>query len=106
MNSQNSEPVKVKHVYQAKFVVLTLSTVKVSTQRFWSTTNEPASGNFLSERLNFWFGNIADHTFNLAVDQLRLATGLPDGIFSDQKCQFWYILEGLGMDNFGVFAAL
>jgi hypothetical protein len=28
--------------------------------------------------------------------------GLPDGIFSVQKCQFWYILEGLGMENFGV----
>jgi hypothetical protein len=27
---------------------------------------------------------------------------LPDGTFSDQKCQFGYILEGLGMENVGV----
>jgi hypothetical protein len=27
---------------------------------------------------------------------------LPDGIFSNQKSQFWYILEGLGMENFGI----
>jgi hypothetical protein len=29
--------------------------------------------------------------------------GLPDGIFSYQKCQFGYILEGLGTENFVVF---
>jgi hypothetical protein len=26
-------------------------------------------------------------------------TGLPDGFFSDQKYQFGYILEDLGMEN-------
>jgi hypothetical protein len=25
--------------------------------------------------------------------------GLPDGLFSDQKSQFWKNLEGLGMEN-------
>jgi hypothetical protein len=29
--------------------------------------------------------------------------GLPDGFFSNQKYQFWYILEGLGMDIVGIF---
>jgi hypothetical protein len=29
--------------------------------------------------------------------------GLPDGIFEYQKYQFWCILEGLGMKNFGIF---
>jgi hypothetical protein len=28
--------------------------------------------------------------------------GLPDGIFSYQKSQFGYILEGLGMENVGI----
>jgi hypothetical protein len=32
----------------------------------------------------------------------KLPPVLPDGIFSDQKCQFWYIFEGLWMDNIGV----
>jgi hypothetical protein len=30
-------------------------------------------------------------------------SGLPDGLFSNQKSQFWYILEGLGMGNVGIF---
>jgi hypothetical protein len=29
----------------------------------------------------------------------EIAAGLPDGIFSYQKSQFGYILEGLGMEN-------
>jgi hypothetical protein len=29
-------------------------------------------------------------------------SGLPDGILSDQKCQFWYIFEGLVMENVGI----
>jgi hypothetical protein len=29
--------------------------------------------------------------------------GLPDGLFSYQKYQFGYILEGLGMENVGIF---
>jgi hypothetical protein len=27
------------------------------------------------------------------------AAGLPDGLFSDQKSQFGYIVEGLGMEK-------
>jgi hypothetical protein len=30
-------------------------------------------------------------------------TGLPDGLFSYQKTQFGYILEGLGMETVGIF---
>jgi hypothetical protein len=32
--------------------------------------------------------------------------GLPDGIFSYQKSQFGYILEGLGMEKAGIFLAI
>jgi hypothetical protein len=35
----------------------------------------------------------------------RAHAGLPDGIFSNQKSQFGQILEGLAMENFGVFNA-
>jgi hypothetical protein len=28
---------------------------------------------------------------------------LPDGFFSNPKYQFWYILEGLGTENVGIF---
>jgi hypothetical protein len=31
-----------------------------------------------------------------------IRTGLPDGAFSNQKSQFGYILEGLGMENVGI----
>jgi hypothetical protein len=30
-------------------------------------------------------------------------TGLPDGLFSKRKYQFGKILEGLGMENVGIF---
>jgi hypothetical protein len=30
-----------------------------------------------------------------------LAAGLPDGIFCIPKIQFWYIVEGLGLEDFG-----
>jgi hypothetical protein len=33
-------------------------------------------------------------------------TGVPDGIFSNQKFQFGYILEGLAMEDVGIFLAL
>jgi hypothetical protein len=34
---------------------------------------------------------------------LWLKSGLPDGIFSYQKCQFWYILEDLGIGTINLF---
>jgi hypothetical protein len=34
---------------------------------------------------------------------MDLKPGLPDGIFSNQKCQFGVILEGLGMEKVGIF---
>jgi hypothetical protein len=33
----------------------------------------------------------------------RLLAGLPDGLFSNQKSQFGYILVGLGMENIVIF---
>jgi hypothetical protein len=30
-------------------------------------------------------------------------SGLPDGLFEDQKSQFGYIFEGLGAENVGIF---
>jgi hypothetical protein len=35
--------------------------------------------------------------------QFESKTGLPDGIFSYQKSQFGYMLEGLEMENVGIF---
>jgi hypothetical protein len=34
----------------------------------------------------------------------RSAPGLPDGFFSDQKSQFGYILEDLGMENVIIYS--
>jgi hypothetical protein len=31
-----------------------------------------------------------------------MATGLPDGLFSNQKSKFWQILEGLAMEDVGI----
>jgi hypothetical protein len=33
-------------------------------------------------------------------------TGLPEGLFSNQKYQFWYILEGLGLKKLVYFLAI
>jgi hypothetical protein len=33
-------------------------------------------------------------------------SGLPDGIFSYRKCQFWYILEAFGWKILGYFMAI
>jgi hypothetical protein len=37
------------------------------------------------------------------VCQKKLNPGLPDGLFSNQKSQFVYILVGRGMENVGIF---
>jgi hypothetical protein len=34
---------------------------------------------------------------------LALPEGLPEGIFSNRKSQFGYILEGLAMEDIGIF---
>jgi hypothetical protein len=31
---------------------------------------------------------------------------LPDGLFSNKKSHFGYILEGLGMENVGIFITI
>jgi hypothetical protein len=31
------------------------------------------------------------------------SAGLPDGLFSDQKSQFRYFIEGLGMEYVGIY---
>jgi hypothetical protein len=36
-------------------------------------------------------------------DSKVISSGLPDGIFSFQPPQVWYILEGLGMEIFDIF---
>jgi hypothetical protein len=36
-------------------------------------------------------------------NRIGSCSGLPDGIFAKQKYQFWYILEGVGMEYVGVF---
>jgi hypothetical protein len=37
------------------------------------------------------------------VFQWTKVPGLPDGLFSNQKSQFWLNLEGLGMENVVIF---
>jgi hypothetical protein len=39
------------------------------------------------------------------VLEIAWLSGLPDGIISNQKSQFGYILEGLRMENVGTFYA-
>jgi hypothetical protein len=47
------------------------------------------------QRLNFFqFTNQRSFPFK---------TGLPDGLVSNQKYQFWYIVEGLGLKNLVYF---
>jgi hypothetical protein len=46
------------------------------------------------------------HTKAAKMGQFSCLTnrsGLPDGLFSNQKSQFGYILEGLAMKNVGIF---
>jgi hypothetical protein len=40
------------------------------------------------------------------TDKMWYRTGLPDGLFSNQKSQFGYILEGLAMVDVGNFFAI
>jgi hypothetical protein len=53
--------------------------------------------------------NFGRHKFRLKpflltqCETSRMQPVLPDGIFSHQKSQFEYILEGLGMGNVGTF---
>jgi hypothetical protein len=37
------------------------------------------------------------------LDSNERYPGLPDGTFANQKSKFWYILEGVGMENVGLF---
>jgi hypothetical protein len=41
--------------------------------------------------------------FSFQDPLLRRVAELPDGIFSHQKFRFGYILEGLAMENAGIF---
>jgi hypothetical protein len=47
------------------------------------------------------YGKKVEHAFILSIP--FSLTRLPDGIFSNQKQQFRYIWEGLGMENCGIF---
>jgi hypothetical protein len=66
------------------------------------TVNEPLtefypSARFLSNRRSSRSGFGEIHIF------LMRGPGLPDGIFSDKKYQFGQILEGLAMEDVGIF---
>jgi hypothetical protein len=56
----------------------------------------PAQGN----KLNKYTSNVHTVTYK---HQCRPEQQWPDGIFSYQKYNFGYVLEGLGMENFGIF---
>jgi hypothetical protein len=32
-----------------------------------------------------------------------VVSGLPDGIFLNQKLRFWYTFEGIGIEYFGIY---
>jgi hypothetical protein len=53
-------------------------------------------------------GNIAQNQRSAlsSLGALNLQPVLPDGIFSDQKCLFWNIFDGLWMENVGVPTSL
>jgi hypothetical protein len=53
---------------------------------------------FLIESLTNFF--LTEIFFSISSE---VCPGLPDGLFLDQKSQFGYILEGLGMENVGIF---
>jgi hypothetical protein len=44
----------------------------------------------------------ASKAFHFSYNQQQSSPGLPDGLYSNQKSQFWYILERLGMENVGI----
>jgi hypothetical protein len=46
---------------------------------------------------------IPDVALHILAMYMLTKPGLLDGIFSYQKSQFGYILEGLGMQNVGIF---
>jgi hypothetical protein len=37
--------------------------------------------------------------------KIHLVSGLPDGVFSNQKIPIWKIFKGLDMENLGIFVA-
>jgi hypothetical protein len=52
--------------------------------------------------------SLAPQNLNFVLSVLKkkqsiLLPGLPDGFFSNQKSQFGYILEGLAMEDVGIF---
>jgi hypothetical protein len=48
----------------------------------------------------------SDQEFSRDVGFHVTKTGLPDGIFSNQKSQFGKLLEGLAMEDVGIFIAI
>jgi hypothetical protein len=42
-------------------------------------------------------------SFSYTAAVFKYGTGLPDGLFSNQKSEFGYILVGLGMEKVGIF---
>jgi hypothetical protein len=76
-----------------------------------------ASNQFLMNRAQKYritFSILESSVFVLEMKQLLLSDCFfraertetfrqPDGLFAYQKSKFWYILEGLGLNNFGIF---
>jgi hypothetical protein len=46
---------------------------------------------------------VNNNRLKFLMDNERIQAGFPDGIFASKKSKFGYILEGLGMENFGTF---
>jgi hypothetical protein len=47
--------------------------------------------------------NASRLNFSTLQGHRKTRPGLPDGLFSDKKSQFGYILEGIAMEDFGTF---
>jgi hypothetical protein len=79
--------------------VAPLSTYRISTYLclHWQAFTKTGAGSIkLTKQYSILF------SFVKAPILSQMQQGLPDGIFSYQKRQLWFILEGLAMNNFGV----
>jgi hypothetical protein len=52
---------------------------------------------------NNWPQHDIEIVFSFVLNKKCLLAGLPDGLFSNQKSQFGYILGGFGMENVDIF---
>jgi hypothetical protein len=57
----------------------------------------------MSSHQEKYFNDMSQFVVKLRSIIISVQSGLPDGLFSNQKYHFGYILEGLGMENVDIF---